>query len=209
MIRPTPAENFRRIWTQKKRELNLTQTQAAEKLGWTQGAFSQYLNNLTDLGPATVLKLANFLGVPPTDIDPTLKEILPKKVEYPIRQTATGKPRESDTIRFLQPADKDMFVIYLDKAIKVELYELKPGVDIKWLEEGSQEQRMPQYSSLVCTEAYDRQIGTRSDYYQSTQHGLWVVKFKNSEAIRIFRSVEPPVLRNMEYVAKILSVYLV
>ena len=34
MIRPTPAENFRRIWTQKKRELNLTQTQAAEKLGW-------------------------------------------------------------------------------------------------------------------------------------------------------------------------------
>ena len=125
MIRPTPAENFRRIWNQKKRELNLTQTQAAEKLGWTQGAFSQYLNNLTDLGPATVLKLANFLGVPPTDIDPTLKEILPKKVEYPIRQTATGKPRESDTIRFLQPADKDMFVIYLDKAIKVKDTEVK------------------------------------------------------------------------------------
>lgn len=203
----TPAENFKRIWKEKKREMNLTQTQAAEQLGWTQGAFSQYLNNLTDLGPATILKLANFLGVPPTDIDPTLKEILPHKVEYPIRQTATGKPRESDTIRFLQPADKDMFVIYLDKAIKVELNELDES-DVPWLE-GQQEQKLPQYSSLLCTEAYDRQIGTRSDHYQSTQHGLWVIKFKSSKAIRIFRSIKAPILRNMEYVAKILSVYLV
>ena len=100
-----------------------------------------------------------------------------------------------------------MFVIYLDKAIKVELNELDES-DVPWLE-GQQEQKLPQYSSLLCTEAYNRQIGTRSDHYQSTQHGLWVIKFKSSKAIRIFRSIKAPILRNMEYVAKILSVYLV
>ena len=56
--------------------MKFTQVQAAEKLGWSQGAI-HYLNNITELGPAATIKFANFLGVDPEEIDPTVKEHYP------------------------------------------------------------------------------------------------------------------------------------
>ena len=70
-----PTENLRRLWEEKKQD-GTTQLQAAKKLGWTQGAFSQYLNNITELNPLAVLKLANFFGVPPEHIDPSIRTLL-------------------------------------------------------------------------------------------------------------------------------------
>ena len=64
------ADNLRALWEARKHELKLTQTEAAAKLGWTQGALAQYLNNLTELTPPAVIKLANFFGVDPREIDP-------------------------------------------------------------------------------------------------------------------------------------------
>ena len=74
---PAAVNNLRRIWNEKKEEMKFTQVQAAEKLGWSQGAISHYLNNITELGPAATIKFANFLGVDPEEIDPTVKEHLP------------------------------------------------------------------------------------------------------------------------------------
>lgn len=65
------ANNLRAIWDLKKSEIGITQTEAAKQLGWTQGALAQYLNNITELNPPAVTKLANFLGVDPREIDPT------------------------------------------------------------------------------------------------------------------------------------------
>ena len=65
------ANNLRKIWDSRKSEIGITQTEAAKKLGWTQGALAQYLNNITELNPPAVIKLANFLGVDPQEIDPT------------------------------------------------------------------------------------------------------------------------------------------
>lgn len=74
---PIAVTNLRKIWEQKKHQLELTQVEAAEKLGWTQGAFSQYLNGITELGPTATIKLANFLGVDPEEIDPAIQDELP------------------------------------------------------------------------------------------------------------------------------------
>lgn len=74
---PPAVRNLRRIWDSKKAEMKFTQVQAAEKLGWSQGAISHYLNNITELGPPAIIKLANFLGVDPIEIDPNIKEFLP------------------------------------------------------------------------------------------------------------------------------------
>ncbi len=65
------ANNLRKIWDLRKSEIGVTQTEAAKKLGWTQGALAQYLNNITELNPPAVIKLANFLGVDPREIDPS------------------------------------------------------------------------------------------------------------------------------------------
>ena len=74
---PLPVENLRVIWDKKRIEMRFTQVEAAKILGWSQGAISHYLNDLTELGPAAVIKFANFLNVDPSDIDPGIKEFLP------------------------------------------------------------------------------------------------------------------------------------
>ena len=71
------ADNLRRIWERKKSEMQFTQVKAAKTLGWTQGAISQYLNNITEMGPQAVIKMANFLDVSPVEIDPTIISQLP------------------------------------------------------------------------------------------------------------------------------------
>lgn len=51
--------------------------EAAKDLEWSQSAISHYLSNITDLGPAAIVKFANFLDVDPTEIDPDIEDSLP------------------------------------------------------------------------------------------------------------------------------------
>ena len=74
---PIAVQNLRKIWDKKKVEMQFTQVDAAKMLGWSQGAISHYLNNLTELGPAAVIKFGNFLGVDPVEIDPSIIGFLP------------------------------------------------------------------------------------------------------------------------------------
>lgn len=74
---PEPVNNLRKIWDAKKAEMKFTQTEAAAELGWSQGAISHYLNDITTLGPSAIIKFANFLEVDPRDIDPSVAEHLP------------------------------------------------------------------------------------------------------------------------------------
>lgn len=74
---PIPVLNLRKIWDQKKSEMQFTQVEAAKDLQWSQGAISHYLNGLTHLGVPAAIKFANFLGVDPTEIDPSIEGSLP------------------------------------------------------------------------------------------------------------------------------------
>lgn len=77
------VNNLRRIWDAKKAEIGVTQSEAAKKLGWTQGAVAQYLNNITELNASATIKLANFLGVDPRDINPAAIDEFPLYVTFP------------------------------------------------------------------------------------------------------------------------------
>lgn len=123
---PQAVNNLRAIWDQKKTEMKFTQVEAAAKLGWSQGAISHYLNNITDLGPAAVVKFANFLGVDPLDIDPNVISHLPNTRALKItRNTSNFNKRieenyytskhktdfrvvvDSDTLLFEEPDQDD------------------------------------------------------------------------------------------------------
>lgn len=83
------ANNLRKIWDLKKSEIGITQTEAAKTLGWTQGALAQYLNNITELNAPAVIKLANFLGVDPREIDPTANFTdYPQYLAFPTSRTS-------------------------------------------------------------------------------------------------------------------------
>ena len=68
----TRLENLQREWKLKKQRDKVTQTEAAAKIGWTQSAFSQYLSGTTELNPSAIIKLAKYLDIPPSKIDPEL-----------------------------------------------------------------------------------------------------------------------------------------
>jgi len=87
------ALNFKRLWKQRKQELDITQKTAAEQLGMTQGAFSQYLNGHTEMNEKAVMKLAKFLNVRPEEID---KSFADKMVKTP-----TPTPVEAVPITYL------------------------------------------------------------------------------------------------------------
>jgi transcriptional regulator with XRE-family HTH domain len=80
------VKNLRRIWDGKKLEIKFTQVTAAKDLGWSQGAISHYLNDITELNAAAVIKFANFLDVDPREIDPDIEPSLPsvqnKEIKY-------------------------------------------------------------------------------------------------------------------------------
>lgn len=89
---PKAVQNLRRIWDEKKEKFELNQTDAAAKLGWTQGAFSQYLNNITELNTDAIAKLANFLEVDPLEIDPKYNPIEANRIRVPVRYVYPATP---------------------------------------------------------------------------------------------------------------------
>lgn len=93
---PQAVNNLRAIWDKKKIEMKFTQVEAAAEIGWSQGAISHYLNNITDLGPAAVIKFANFLGVDPRDIDPNVVEHLPNVRTRIVKYDCTNLSKETN-----------------------------------------------------------------------------------------------------------------
>ena len=117
---PLAVVNLRRIWDQRKRELAITQVEAAKELGWTQGALSQYLNNITELNDAAIIKLAAYLDVTATDIDPTITDRLPGTSKVAIRhhfpETRSLKERSILLPFFVHP---NAFVISSPEQISI------------------------------------------------------------------------------------------
>lgn len=103
---PQSVKNLRRIWDAKKVEMRFTQVEAAKTLGWSQGAISHYLNNITKLQAPAIIKLANFLDVDPREIDPSIEAQLPSverreisfdatDVTKPIKETILSRKDDS------------------------------------------------------------------------------------------------------------------
>lgn len=120
---PKAVNNLRAIWEKKKVEMQFTQVEAAKELGWSQGAISHYLNNITDLGPAAIIKFANFLGVSPLDIDPSIVEHLPNVQRYEITAETSDLTKklkkstyikESPSARWVSISEETLFYEHVD-----------------------------------------------------------------------------------------------
>ena len=101
----------------KRSEMKITQAQAAKELGWTQGAFSQYLNNITALSPAAVIKLANFLSVDPIEIDPDIINHLPQIQKSEVRYLASNPGTRLRNSVVYVDASLQFFLVIMDQPI--------------------------------------------------------------------------------------------
>ncbi len=62
------ANELRKIWDKKRKELQLTQEKAASELNITQSAFSQYLRGILPIKEGFLLRVSRYLGVDPREI---------------------------------------------------------------------------------------------------------------------------------------------
>jgi len=118
---PLAVVNLRRIWDQKKVEMRFTQVEAAKDLGWSQGAISHYLSNITDLGPAAVIKFANFLNVDPKEIDPSIQAHLPSFAKYEVTMRSSDATKTKKTIEthYIAVQEKSIYCL-LERGARIE-----------------------------------------------------------------------------------------
>jgi transcriptional regulator with XRE-family HTH domain len=114
------ARNLKRIWNIRKKEMKVTQALAATQLKWTQGALSQYLNGITAMSSQTVVKLANYLDVHPTEIDPNIIESLPSVATKEVRYS-TNDPNLILNESIVWPEESCKFFIRVDKEYLIEV----------------------------------------------------------------------------------------
>ena len=114
------AGNLKRIWNIRKKEMKVTQALAATQLNWTQGALSQYLNGITPMSVQTIIKLANYLDVHATEIDPNIGKSLPCVATKEVRYVAND-PNMKLNESIVWPEESCKFFVRFDKEYLIEV----------------------------------------------------------------------------------------
>jgi len=115
---PIPVQNLRKIWDSKKLEMEFTQVTASKKLGWSQGAISHYLNDVTELNPSAIIKFANFLDVDRREIDPEIETNLPSVTKLPVLYDANDMTAPLYNTNVLDRKLSDSIIVRISKVPK-------------------------------------------------------------------------------------------
>lgn len=97
------AAKISAIWQEKKAREKITQADVNKALGWTGSVFSQYLTGKMAIGLDSLVKLCNYLGVSPYEVDPDLAKRFPAPPsEFRELEAELGALSEGDTKRLLK-----------------------------------------------------------------------------------------------------------
>lgn len=181
--------NFKRLWKARRQELDITQKTAADRLGMTQGAFSQYLNGHTELNEKAVLKIAKFLDVPPVEIDPTFDQKMiktpPPSAIAAVNVTRISKDSTASINKQYLPAifhDRDP-----SEVIWVELAE---SLDVNPQADPALRRFIPKGSVLGCLE-----VDAVPYSFLSATPRLYISASSKRKKYNLFFSESPPVLK--------------
>jgi len=88
---------LKRVYTQKKRELGLTQDKVAEALGMTQAGVSMYLNGLNALNVMVAAKFSSLLKEPVSTFSPRIAGLIERLSVISVTTDATPDDRSSNS----------------------------------------------------------------------------------------------------------------
>jgi len=174
----TIVANLQRIWNVRKKEMEITQVEAAKKLNWTQGAFSQYLNAITEMSPQTIIKLANFLDVDPAEIDPLIVESLPNILKKTVSFDLSN-PNQKIKQQVMWDAKPNDFCVEVNESCHVQV---DGGIGEGW--------QMLKGMMFICLD-----YSTDKDQYyprMSSNTLYFLVQKKNSDVFEIFSEPRLP-----------------
>ena len=193
MKKYSPAQNLRKIWNDKAHEFKFTQRQAAKKLDWSQGAISQYLNGITELNPQAVVKMANFLGVAPHDIDPNLDPgDIPQKGYWPVLGNTSGAPITVER-KLFNVAGLESGIFHVDKPIEYQSIAPnkfgKPEIGTSKMDAGINLVVAPAEKNYVVDKNCDPN-------FPPLKPNVWLVVYQSNKPAKMFRQDEVPKAKN-------------
>tara|TARA_R110000851_G_scaffold104028_6_gene221497 strand:- start:970 stop:1566 length:597 start_codon:yes stop_codon:yes gene_type:complete len=174
----TIVANLQRIWNVRKKEMEITQVEAAKKLNWTQGAFSQYLNAITEMSPQTIIKLANFLDVDPEEIDPLIIESLPNILKKTVSFDLSN-PNQKIKQQVMWDAKARDFCIKVNESCQVQV---DNGIAQSW--------QMLKGMYLICIDCNTSACEYHARLSSNVLYHL--VQKKNSDIFEIFTEPRLP-----------------
>ena len=193
MSKKSPAQNLKKLWDNKAHEFKFTQRQAAKKLDWTQGAISQYLNGITELSPQAIVKMANFLGVAPHDIDPDLDPgNIPQKGFWPVLGNTSGAPSTVKS-KVFNITGTESALFHVDKDIEYQSIELDKF--------GNEEIKLARMDAginlLVVPAERNYEVDKMCDpNFPPLKPNVWLVVYKSKKPAKMFRQDEAPKAKN-------------
>jgi|TARA_B110000902_G_scaffold139540_1_gene161240 transcriptional regulator with XRE-family HTH domain len=184
---PVAVKNLRKIYARRKAELRFTQVEAAAKIGFSQGAISQYLNNITKLGPQTTIRFANFLDVDPKEIDPSIVDYLPNTKTITCSLISSDGSKSIDKKLLGQRKVSSTLNMELVGDISVEgVIGISPVRKLEGFFEQAYAQLVPLESNPQCR--------------------LVVVQLKTETPIRIYLAEEKPPSKDIKHIWAVHSV---
>lgn len=187
---PIPVQNLRKIWASKKVEMRFNQTEAAKTLGWSQGAISHYLCNQTELGALAVVKLANFLGVDPTEIDPAVVSKLPNIRQLKVTKKADDITKTYNDIVYSRD-DLDAFYVELNGLVTIENH---PSLRLTGPLADSDAPYMKCYARLCAPKVF-------------TSNTLIAARLKKEKRLRFYLKSEAPDPKTVHTKWAVISMY--
>lgn len=158
-------ENLMRVWKRRSAEEGLNQKEAADLLGWTRGAFCQYLNGHTKLNPEALIKLANFFSVDPRELDPAIDQFLPDLRSWPLLYKISNPTQKIRNTELKLPYTKRKH-----KLLIIEIDE-----PISWKCDGKKNTISSGY--ITCIE--------KPDPLTVKDNSLWIVQLNNDPTFQI------------------------
>lgn len=122
-------------WQIFKKSTGTTQQEVSKKLGWSVSFFGKILNGNNECSSENLIKICNFLDIPPTRIDPDFNQQI--KGLFEIEYTTSGDPPPKDRKMF-RPHNHGRVIVWNDV-----LLEIKSGAKkVSWI---------PAQTTLICS----------------------------------------------------------
>ena len=173
------TSNLKKVWNEKKRILDITQQTAAEQLGITQGAFSQYLNGHCPLNEKATMKIAKFLGVHPEVIDPNFKDNVNiiKRYQWKAVVAHTSSDAKKEVGELIE-SEFDALPLYvkIDKITKV------------FDTEGEITAVLPKESLLALIDIQDQKFPSK----RKCKNNMYAIVSKNKKSYSFICDSRPP-----------------
>jgi len=112
------AQRLKKQWINFKQRTGASQQLVSNKLGWSKSFFGKIINGNNECSDEHLIKICNFLDIPPTLVDPNFTE--QSRGQQVIARTTSGSPPPAQHKMFRPYSSPGRVLIWNDKLLPIK-----------------------------------------------------------------------------------------